>query len=80
MTVPVPERNVIRVSCEYRTDGFHGPQKKYFIRLSDGAAELLDRCEFEFRDLSYTMTYTVMVSVLSGLRNQYFNSVTVKMN
>ncbi|XP_028259745.1 receptor-type tyrosine-protein phosphatase C-like [Parambassis ranga] len=66
VTVTVPEHNVIRVSCEHPRDGFHGPHQKYFIRLNDGVKTPLDKCEFEFRDVSYSTTYTVKVSAFNG--------------
>ncbi|XP_028259746.1 receptor-type tyrosine-protein phosphatase C-like [Parambassis ranga] len=67
VTVTVPEHNVINVSCEHLPVlGFRGPQQKYFIRLNDGDKTPLDKCEFEFRDLSYSTTYTVKVSAFNG--------------
>ncbi|XP_028259048.1 receptor-type tyrosine-protein phosphatase C isoform X2 [Parambassis ranga] len=65
VTVTVPEHNVIHVSCEHSRDGFHGPEQKYIIRLN-GDKKKLDKCEHEFRDLSYSTTYTVKVTAFNG--------------
>ncbi|XP_071342814.1 uncharacterized protein [Trachinotus anak] len=63
-----PEHNVITVSCTYSRE-FNGPEGKYKARLRDGVTvkqhESKD-CKFEFKDLSYSTTYTVEVVAFNG--------------
>uniref|UniRef100_A0A3Q3K9D1 Receptor-type tyrosine-protein phosphatase C n=1 Tax=Monopterus albus TaxID=43700 RepID=A0A3Q3K9D1_MONAL len=70
LTVTVAQHNMIRVTCEYNYKRVYGPQKKYIARLfyRGDDAKLLEYtngdCNFEFKDLSYSTSYTVQVCVI----------------
>ncbi|XP_071342220.1 receptor-type tyrosine-protein phosphatase C isoform X2 [Trachinotus anak] len=59
-----PEHNVITVSC-FHSGEFNGPEGKYRARLRVGGDIVKQHenkvCKFEFKDLSYSTTYTVEV-------------------
>ncbi|XP_047442133.1 receptor-type tyrosine-protein phosphatase C-like [Mugil cephalus] len=63
LSVSQPENNVIIVTCKY-FGPFNGPERKYRARLNDGDLFEKDKCEFEFRDLSYSTNYEVKVSII----------------
>ncbi|KAM8746277.1 uncharacterized protein AB9X84_017201 [Acanthopagrus schlegelii] len=67
-----PENNEIKVTCD-RPKDFRGPDMTFRARLYAGgdSQELLkevekNKCEFEFKDLSYLTTYRVEVTVFNG--------------
>lgn len=66
LSVTVPEHNVIKVTCnEPKT--LNGPAVKYIACLNDCSGTLNginENCNFEFRDLSYSTTYTVKVCII----------------
>ncbi|XP_047442879.1 receptor-type tyrosine-protein phosphatase C-like [Mugil cephalus] len=74
MSVIQPENNVIIVTCKY-SGRFNGPKRKYIARLSNGVTLEKDKCEFEFRELSYSTSYEVKVTVLNGV---YESNPTIK--
>ncbi|XP_067452634.1 receptor-type tyrosine-protein phosphatase C-like [Thunnus thynnus] len=67
--ISVPEHNVIKVTC--RVEDFRGPKEQYNATLSynnDVIEEKKSRnkCEFTFKDLSYSTTYDVEVVAFNG--------------
>ncbi|XP_067368925.1 receptor-type tyrosine-protein phosphatase C-like isoform X4 [Channa argus] len=71
LTVNVPENNVIKVKCNQHHSSFrfNGPKKMYIARLRYGRETLRDnntKCDFEFRDLSYSTTYHLDVTAFNG--------------
>ncbi|XP_044054304.1 receptor-type tyrosine-protein phosphatase C-like [Siniperca chuatsi] len=68
LKVTVPEHNVIRVTCDGPKHS-NGPNKTFIARLHGGSAprELkYEKCNFEFKDLSYSTKYEVKVTVCNG--------------
>ncbi|XP_045906757.1 receptor-type tyrosine-protein phosphatase C-like [Micropterus dolomieu] len=69
LVVTVPEHNVIKVTCnEPKT--LNGPAVKYIACLDDcsGTLKEIDKnCNFEFRDLSYSTTYTLKVTAVNSI-------------
>uniref|UniRef100_A0A3P8SD43 Receptor-type tyrosine-protein phosphatase C n=2 Tax=Amphiprion percula TaxID=161767 RepID=A0A3P8SD43_AMPPE len=65
VTVTLPENNVITVSCDYKGRLF-GPKKIHRARLNNKEPHESKNCDFEFRDLSYSTSYTVVVTVFNG--------------
>ncbi|XP_018551020.2 receptor-type tyrosine-protein phosphatase C isoform X21 [Lates calcarifer] len=63
------DHDVIHVSCTHSRN-FQGPKKIYRGRLlyGDKTVHEINKtiCEFEFRDLSYSTTYTVKVTAFNG--------------
>ncbi|XP_062279940.1 receptor-type tyrosine-protein phosphatase C [Scomber scombrus] len=73
----VPEHNVIKVTCP-NVKNFFGPKNIYIANLFyDGAIQKPQqegkKCEFEFKDLSYSTDYVVEVVAFNG----HFSSKTV---
>uniref|UniRef100_A0A8C5I4C4 Receptor-type tyrosine-protein phosphatase C n=1 Tax=Gouania willdenowi TaxID=441366 RepID=A0A8C5I4C4_GOUWI len=60
-----PEHNVIKVKCKYH-HSFKGPEHKFIAYLSDGTQLSKSKCEFEFKDLSYSTEYKVEVAAFNG--------------
>uniref|UniRef100_A0A8C5I1H0 protein-tyrosine-phosphatase n=1 Tax=Gouania willdenowi TaxID=441366 RepID=A0A8C5I1H0_GOUWI len=58
-----PEHNVIKVKCKYH-HSFKGPEHKFIAYLSDGTQLSKSKCEFEFKDLSYSTEYKVEVCTI----------------
>ncbi|XP_073332197.1 receptor-type tyrosine-protein phosphatase C [Pagrus major] len=69
LSLSIPENNEIKVIC-VPGGSFNGPHRKYRARLYPGgdSKEPLERnkCDFEFKDLSYFTTYTVKVTAFNG--------------
>uniref|UniRef100_A0AAQ5ZR26 Receptor-type tyrosine-protein phosphatase C n=1 Tax=Amphiprion ocellaris TaxID=80972 RepID=A0AAQ5ZR26_AMPOC len=63
VTLTLPENNVITVSCDYKGHLF-GPKKIYRARLNNEEVHENKNCDFEFRDLSYSTNYTVVVCII----------------
>ena len=66
LKVHLPEHNVINATCEHlNPTDFNGPRKDYIARLyGDGVPiKTLNqtKCEFEFKDLSYSTKYELKV-------------------
>ncbi|GLD49819.1 receptor-type tyrosine-protein phosphatase C [Lates japonicus] len=63
------DHDVIHVSCIH-SGKFQGPEKIYRGRLLYGGKTVREssetKCDFEFRDLSYSTTYTVKVTAFNG--------------
>ncbi|XP_018526213.1 receptor-type tyrosine-protein phosphatase C isoform X2 [Lates calcarifer] len=69
LKVTVPEHNVIHVKCDHSKNS-KGPENKCRVRLITGGV-IVDKTDtpnsnLEFRDLSYSTTYTVKVTVFNG--------------
>ncbi|XP_051231656.1 receptor-type tyrosine-protein phosphatase C-like [Dicentrarchus labrax] len=71
LRVDLVEHNVIKVTCQ-RVKDLNGPEEKYIACLNDCHDKNLkqekNKCEFEFKDLSYLTTYKVKVTVFNGRR------------
>nr|XP_046247130.1 receptor-type tyrosine-protein phosphatase C isoform X4 [Scatophagus argus] len=72
VTLTVLDHNVIKVTC-HLVKSFYGPKKEYIARLhydSDPENEIQEKkeekCDFEFRDLSYLTAYKVKVTTYNG--------------
>uniref|UniRef100_A0A3P9MA91 Receptor-type tyrosine-protein phosphatase C n=1 Tax=Oryzias latipes TaxID=8090 RepID=A0A3P9MA91_ORYLA len=66
LDLSVKENNVIKVKCHKRKD-WHGPDKIFKARLIPGKGPIPNSsCEFTFKDLSYSTTYTVEVTAYNG--------------
>ncbi|XP_038571367.1 receptor-type tyrosine-protein phosphatase C isoform X3 [Micropterus salmoides] len=68
LSVTVPEHNVIKVTCN-KPNTLNGPAVEYIACLNDCSGTLKERkenCNFEFRDLSYSTTYTVKVTAVNS--------------
>ncbi|XP_042273139.1 receptor-type tyrosine-protein phosphatase C-like [Thunnus maccoyii] len=69
LALSVPEHNAIKVTCP-RVNNFRGPKKLYSatLRYDDviQKTKLQDKCEFTFKDLSYSTTYDVEVVAFNG--------------
>ncbi|KAM4574094.1 receptor-type tyrosine-protein phosphatase C-like [Fundulus diaphanus] len=61
------ENNAIRVKCEGPKE-FKGPEKIYIAKLLNGPGpeKSNTKCDFEFKDLSYSTTYTVEIVTFNG--------------
>ncbi|XP_041863019.1 receptor-type tyrosine-protein phosphatase C-like [Melanotaenia boesemani] len=64
--VNYPENNVIKISCT-EPDKFYGPERIYIAHLVGVGSLTEDECEFEFKDLSYSTTYTLEVVAFNGV-------------
>ncbi|XP_008282993.1 receptor-type tyrosine-protein phosphatase C-like [Stegastes partitus] len=66
VSVSLLENNVIRATCEGPKNVF-GRKRRYraYLRNTDVKLPLNDNCDFEFRDLSYSTSYTVVVIVFN---------------
>uniref|UniRef100_A0A8C3AVG1 Receptor-type tyrosine-protein phosphatase C n=1 Tax=Cyclopterus lumpus TaxID=8103 RepID=A0A8C3AVG1_CYCLU len=62
LAVNVPEHNVIKVTCAYRKSSF-GPEKKFVAYLNGVKMFDKEKCDFEFKDLSYSTNYAVEVCI-----------------
>ncbi|XP_054458931.1 receptor-type tyrosine-protein phosphatase C [Anoplopoma fimbria] len=64
-----PEHNVIRVTCSYGKR-WNGPEKTYTARLYNGGVKTNElengKCDFEFKDLSYSTEYRLEVTAFNG--------------
>ncbi|XP_051231654.1 receptor-type tyrosine-protein phosphatase C-like [Dicentrarchus labrax] len=71
LKVDLVEHNVIKVTC-HTVNNFNGPKKIYIACLNDCHDKNLkqekNKCEFEFKDLSYLTTYKVKVTGFNGRR------------
>ncbi|XP_051231657.1 receptor-type tyrosine-protein phosphatase C-like [Dicentrarchus labrax] len=71
LKVDLVEHNVIKVTC-HRVKDLNGPEEKYIACLNDCHDKNLkqekNKCEFEFKDLSYLTTYKVKVTIFNGRR------------
>ncbi|XP_045905518.1 receptor-type tyrosine-protein phosphatase C isoform X4 [Micropterus dolomieu] len=68
LVVTVPEHNVIKVTCN-KPNTLNGPAVEYIACLNDCSGTLKERnenCNFEFRDLSYSTTYTLKVTAVNS--------------
>ncbi|XP_029285387.1 receptor-type tyrosine-protein phosphatase C isoform X2 [Cottoperca gobio] len=68
VTVTQPEHNAVKVTCTY-TKEFFGHEKKFIARLDNGGSLIErteDKCEFDFKDLSYSTKYTLKVIAYNG--------------
>uniref|UniRef100_A0A8P4G6J7 Receptor-type tyrosine-protein phosphatase C n=1 Tax=Dicentrarchus labrax TaxID=13489 RepID=A0A8P4G6J7_DICLA len=69
LKVDLVEHNVIKVTC-HTVNNFNGPEEKYIACLNDCNEKNLkqekNKCEFEFKDLSYLTTYKVKVTGFNG--------------
>ncbi|XP_047443648.1 receptor-type tyrosine-protein phosphatase C isoform X2 [Mugil cephalus] len=65
LDVSHPENNVIIVTCKY-SGPLNGPKRIYRVRFNNQDMPEKDKCEFEFRDLSYSTSYEVKVIVWNG--------------
>ncbi|XP_059196356.1 receptor-type tyrosine-protein phosphatase C-like [Centropristis striata] len=69
VSVMIPEHNVVKVTCTY-PKRFNGPEKSYVAKLFYGSVlqKTLknSKCEFEFKDLSYSTEYVVEVTAYNG--------------
>ncbi|KAK1896738.1 Receptor-type tyrosine-protein phosphatase C [Dissostichus eleginoides] len=68
LEVDRPEHNLIKATCERPTD-FNGPEKYYIARLYGGVLNkslTQTKCEFEFKDLSYSTKYELQVTASNG--------------
>lgn len=65
--VEYPSNNEIKVSCTGPKD-FYGPKKEYIAELHGiaNSKKTQTKCDFEFKDLSYSTTYIVKVSTYNG--------------
>uniref|UniRef100_A0A1A8G7Y0 Receptor-type tyrosine-protein phosphatase C n=1 Tax=Nothobranchius korthausae TaxID=1143690 RepID=A0A1A8G7Y0_9TELE len=62
----LPENNKIKVSCK-NTVNFKGPKRIYKAHLrGDPKIQGKDKCDFEFKDLSFLTTYEVEVFAHNG--------------
>ncbi|XP_068563645.1 receptor-type tyrosine-protein phosphatase C isoform X2 [Cebidichthys violaceus] len=82
LTVEVADHNVIRVSCAYK-NSWNGPDRNYNASLL-GVMKIdyKNKCEFEFKDLSYSTEYKLEVTVCNGklCSNPKTKSVTTSYN
>ncbi|XP_040896345.1 zinc finger BED domain-containing protein 5 [Toxotes jaculatrix] len=80
LNATVLENNVIKVTCGH-SERFHGPQNIYRAQLHYGSDTLIYKenteCEFEFKDLSYSTSYTVEVTAFNGEYESKPNTVDV---
>ncbi|KAI9517475.1 hypothetical protein NQZ68_004692 [Dissostichus eleginoides] len=68
LEVDRPEHNFINATCERPTD-LNGPEKYYIARLYGGVLNkslTQTKCEFEFKDLSYSTKYELQVTASNG--------------
>ncbi|XP_036067634.1 receptor-type tyrosine-protein phosphatase C-like [Oryzias melastigma] len=69
LRLTVPENNVIDVKCD-EPKKLHGPKGRYKARLHDPNGPVKEEknfyCDFTFKDLSYSTTYRVEVTVYNG--------------
>ncbi|XP_067452633.1 receptor-type tyrosine-protein phosphatase C-like [Thunnus thynnus] len=69
LSISVPEHNVIKVTCPH-VKFFRGPKMLYnaTLRYDDviQKTKLQKKCEFTFKDLSYSTTYDVEVVAFNG--------------
>ncbi|GLD72632.1 receptor-type tyrosine-protein phosphatase C-like isoform X3 [Lates japonicus] len=69
LKVTVPEHNVIHVKCDHSKSP-NGPENKCRVRLLTGGVIVnktdTPNSDLEFRDLSYSTTYTVKVTAFNG--------------
>ncbi|XP_036067450.1 receptor-type tyrosine-protein phosphatase C isoform X2 [Oryzias melastigma] len=69
LRLTVPENNVIDVECD-EPKKLYGPKREYKARLHDSNGFVKEekslRCYFPFKDLSYSTTYRVEVTVYNG--------------
>ncbi|XP_041863018.1 receptor-type tyrosine-protein phosphatase C-like isoform X2 [Melanotaenia boesemani] len=61
-----PENNGIKISCTEHNK-FYGPKRIYIAHLVGVGSLTKDKCEFEFKDLSYSTTYTLEVVAFNGV-------------
>ncbi|XP_074524941.1 receptor-type tyrosine-protein phosphatase C isoform X2 [Halichoeres trimaculatus] len=78
LSVSVKDHNNIKVTCD-PPQKFNGPDKKFVARLyPDGSQErkeeIKPKCDFEFKDLSYSTKYILEVAA----RNEKFEGKVVK--
>ncbi|XP_040895639.1 receptor-type tyrosine-protein phosphatase C-like isoform X2 [Toxotes jaculatrix] len=76
----LPENNVIKVTCGH-PESFHGPENIYRARLHYGSDTLIHKentkCEFEFKDLLYSTSYTVEVTAFNGIHESQPETIDV---
>ncbi|KAF3835313.1 hypothetical protein F7725_027871, partial [Dissostichus mawsoni] len=73
LKVDRPEHNFINATCDHPTD-FNGPGNYYIARLYGGVLNKTltqTKCEFEFKDLSYSTKYELKVTAFNG----YYESI-----
>uniref|UniRef100_A0AAQ5YN60 protein-tyrosine-phosphatase n=1 Tax=Amphiprion ocellaris TaxID=80972 RepID=A0AAQ5YN60_AMPOC len=75
VTLTLPENNVITVSCDYKGHLF-GPKKIYRARLNNEEVHENKNCDFEFRDLSYSTNYTVVVCIILFCNSSQYSYFT----
>lgn len=76
------EHNAIKVNCN-AVDHFNGPEKFYIAHLYYGETQTVDivqtRCDFIFKDLSYSTEYIVKVCrILIFLCHKIYSLYSVK--
>ncbi|KAL3047206.1 hypothetical protein OYC64_021430 [Pagothenia borchgrevinki] len=81
LKVNLPEHNVINATCDRLSpNDFNGPRKDYIARLYGGGVPIKinkTKCEFEFKDLSYSTKYELKVTASNGQYEGKTNQASV---